>query len=299
MRRLPIFFALLGFLLGGVSCAHKEAPPAKPLQPAATVDLRPFFDPAWGSNVVWDDGQAELARYSARRMQYRKLREFDAVLITVKEDFNQKFYVKADSPYEGKSLLPVFKLNIVQHYDTEFYPYRFLTSVFVSRSEPSHLVKLAGASQEWCGNTFKEVKTWGPSKELVYHSYFDGQGDGSYPLDLRTGDLLEDQLPVSLRALRFRAGLEFRTRILPSLVSNRANPVKWENAEVRVVGEENLATPAGQIPSWKVAVKTSAGESLYWFERAYPNILVKFAAPDGREFLLKARERRAYWPVLK
>ncbi len=254
-----------------------------------------YFDERWAEAPLWDDGLAEVATYAAHRAQYGKTRSYDAVLIVVKEDFNRKLYVKADPPFEGKSLLPVLKLNQIHTYPTENYPYHFLTSVFVRRDRPQQLVKLTNGSQEWCGNTFKEVRARGPKAELEFHSYLDGEGDGVQPLEMLAGDLVEDQLPLSLRALRFREGLKFKKRLLPSLISNRLASPELQDAEIEVAGTEAVSTPTGKIMSWKVMVWVASGESTYWIEQAAPNALVRFVAWDGRDWLLKSRERRAYW----
>ncbi|MDP6776950.1 MAG: hypothetical protein QGI83_09305, partial [Candidatus Latescibacteria bacterium] len=158
-------------------------------------------DATWGSQKVWDDGLAEVAVYDATRTVYGKTRSFETVVITVKEDLNAAFHVKADPPYDDKQLIPAFKMNIVSKIQTENYPYRYLTSVFVSRSDVSRLIKMTVGSQEWCGNTFKLLKTWGGRPALEYHSYWDGQGDGSFPLEWDASTLAEDQLVLSLRSL--------------------------------------------------------------------------------------------------
>lgn len=256
------------------------------------------FDPAWAAAALWDDGQAEVALYEARRPQYGKVESYEAVFIVVKEDFNLRHNVKADPPYEGKSLLPVLKLNAVHSYLTDNYPYHFLASVFVRRQDPTAVVKLTLGSQEWCGNTFKEVKTWGGRPELVFHSYFDGQGDGSRPLDLRPGDLLEDQLPLALRGLRFAPGLELRRRLLSSLISNSLHqPIEFQEAVITVIGEEKVSTRAGSFPAWKVTLKMGELEQTWWFEKAAPHILLRMESSDGRAWLLKARTRKPYWQV--
>ncbi|HEY4682483.1 MAG TPA: hypothetical protein VIH17_04445 [Candidatus Acidoferrales bacterium] len=297
-------FVLLVPVVAGYLHLRRSPPPAAPAAKAGPalgeaewlrVASDESFDERWAEAPLWDDGLAEVATYAARRVQYGKPRSYDAVLILVKEEFTEKLYVKADPPYEGKPLLPVLKLNQIHAYPTENYPYHFLTSVFVRRDRAQQMVKLTVGSQEWCGNTFKEVRAWGPKAEIEFHSYFDGQGDGAQPLDLLAGDLLEDQLPVSLRALSFREGLKIRTRLLPSLITNRASPLGFQDAEIEVAGTEAVATPAGKIMSWKVIVRVPDGQSVYWIERAPPNALVKFVAWDGRGWLLKSRERRAYW----
>lgn len=288
----PVLTLLL-VLLSGVSLGAPLAPPAA--SPSATAAA---FDPAWSQVPLWDDGQAEVALYAARRLQYGKLRSFEAVLIVVKEDFNQAFYAKAEPPYKGKRLLPVLKLNFIQSYWTENYPYHFMTSVFVRRDDPTALLKLTSSSQEWCGNTFKEVRTWGRTPELVFLSYWDGEGDGTHALDLGPGDLLEDQLPLALRGLRFAPGLRVRMRLLPSLMSNNLRaPKGFVDAEIRVVGEETLATPRRKTQAWKVEVQAGELAQAYWFAAAAPHELVKMQSSDGRELILKQITRKPYWQV--
>jgi len=255
----------------------------------------PVFDAAWARDPLWDDGQAEVSLYEARRPQYGKVESYEAVFIVVKEDFNPQHLVKADPPYEGKQLLPVLKLNAVHSYWTPNYPYHFLASVFVRRDDPAALVKLTVGSQEWCGNTFKEIKT-GRRTELIYHSYFGGEGDGSRLLALRPGDLFEDQLPLALRGLRFAPGLEVRRRLLPSLISNNLRrPVEPADAVIRVVGEETVATRAGRLLAWKVTLEFADIQQTWWFEKTAPHALVKMESSDGRAWLLKARTRKPYW----
>lgn len=265
---------------------------------ASSLGADQAFDAAWARDPLWDDGQAEVSLYDARRPQYGKVESYEAVFIVVKEDFTPQLYVKADPPLEGKPLLPVLKLNAVHSYSTPNYPYHFLASVFVRRDDPTALVKLTVGSQEWCGNTFKEVTTWGARPELIYHSYWDGQGDGSRPLDLRAGDLLEDQLPLTLRGLAFRPGLEFRRRLLPSLISNKLpKSPEFVEATITVVGEEPVATPAGRFPAWKVKVETPDWQQTWWFEKAAPHTLLKMESSDARSWLLRARTRKPYWQV--
>jgi len=244
----------------------------------------------WAMNSLWDDGQAEVARYQARRVVYGKERSFESFYITVKEDFSPNYYVKAE--VASKTNIPVLKLNVISTVPTEYYDYRYLTSVFVKRNNPMDLLKLTNGSQEWCGNTFKEVKNWQSNAAFVFHSYFDGEGDGTVNLDLRPGDLLEDQLPLALRSLPFRVGYQLRTRVADSLISNRAKVPRMAAASISVQADENV----NGWKTWRVQVKRDQLVQTYWFEQNYPNIMVKFVSSDGRDLILKERTRRRYWP---
>jgi len=276
-------------LLAGCAPAPRTEAPAAPARGAA-------FDAGWAMDPLWDDGQAEVALYTAKRPQYGKIEEYEAVFIVVKEDFDPKLHVKADPAYEGRGLVPVLKFNAVHSYWTDLYPYHFLLSVFVRRDAPATLVKLALGSQEWCGTGFKMVSTRGARPEYVFHSYFDGEGDSSQPLDLRAGDLAEDQLPLALRSLKFAPGLEVRRRILPSLISNRAESAPaFVDAIIRVAGEEEVPAGDVRIPAWKVEVAMGELQQTWWFEKSAPHILVRMESSDGRAWLLKSRTRSKYW----
>jgi hypothetical protein len=250
-----------------------------------------FYRAEWGLDPLWDDGQAEVATYKALSMIYGKSRSHETTLITVKEDFNPKLFVKADNPADQGSHPVVFKLNIAASIPADNYTYHFLTSVFVRREDVSKMFKLTVGSQEWCGNTFKEIRNWDPTPAFVYHSYFDGEGDGSRSLEILPGDLFEDQLPVTLRSLHFKEGLHYKSRIAHSLISNRAEPPRLSDSEITVAGKEFINT----IDCWRVQIESEGLSQTYWMEAGYPNILVKSISSDGREMLLKDRSRRKYW----
>ncbi|MFQ5778172.1 MAG: hypothetical protein ACE5IP_09205 [Terriglobia bacterium] len=292
--------ALASFLLSAILLFACTPAPVPRADASATfaADAAAVYDAAWSQSSLWDDGQAEVALYDARRPQYGKIESYQAVFIVVKEDLNQQLHVKAEPPFEAKALLPVLKLNAYHSYWTDNYPYSFLLSVFVRRDDPARLVKLTLGSQEWCGNTYKEVTTWGTQPALEFHSYFDGQGDATRPLDLRPGDLLEDQLPLALRALQFAPGLEVRRRVLPSLISNNMRrPPVLVPATITVVGEEAVETGAGAHAAWKVKVAMGELQQTWWFEKAAPHTLLKMDSSDGRAWLLRERTRKPYWRV--
>ena len=250
----------------------------------------------WSRDPLWNDGRAEVATYASERVVYGKPRSFEESLVTVKEDLRLDTLVKADQPSRHRTAR-VFKLNIVQKFETQNYPYSYLASVFVKDEDARRVLKITVGSQEWCGNTFKIFKAGGPSPAgvLTWHSYFDGEADGEARLAVRPGDLFEDQLPLTLRALPLQTGYEQRARIWESLVTNRGTEPRAAAAVIKVVGEEAVRTGAGAIPSWKVAVQRENGTDVYWIEKAEPRILTRMETTDGRKRLLKGRARWAYW----
>src|SRR5215471_2564717 len=156
---LGVFFLLLFILLLMRSRTQQLTLSSTPTTTASS---------SWATNPLWDDGKAEVARYQATRIVYAKPRSFESFYITVKEDFSPRFLVKTDQASAAN--IPVLKLNVISTIPTEYYEYRYLTSVFVKRNNPMDLLKLTNGSQEWCGNTFKEFKNWQSNAAFVFHS---------------------------------------------------------------------------------------------------------------------------------
>ncbi|GEO05008.1 hypothetical protein AAE02nite_26720 [Adhaeribacter aerolatus] len=269
-------------LLGLGSCTSRAE------QNKLSAEQQTCFNPEWAQNKHWDDGLAEVAIYQAERVVYNKPRSFEYVLITVKEDFNQAFNVKTDN-YNRSDLFPVMKVNQFCRIPTDNYPYHYLTSLFFRRENPVQVHKITSSSQEWCGNTFKAITQAGNNFNYSFNSYWDEQGTGELTLP---GDLLfEDQLPYTLRSLRFKDGLTLKAPIAELLQTNKANKPAVYPATITVHSD------IGSTPNlWLVSVKLSAEkENKYFFRKEYPHILEKQQTWDGRQLQLKEVTRYAYW----
>lgn len=257
------------------------------------------IDPSWSRDPIWDDGLAEVAHYDAHRKVYGLERSFETVLITVKEDFDLKRAVKADPPFEGRELATVLKLNIISRIQTDNYPYNYMTSIFVRRDDPRRLVKMAGSSQEWCGTTFKEVVTSDGPSRLVFHSYFDGQADGSYPMPLEGGALLDGQLLIVARAAALEKSVRYIVPLYDSLITNSVRAPEAKSVTILLAGDEEITTPAGRFQTRRIDVlpATGSGPPLmsWWIEKEGRRALVRFEAADGRSLSLKQISRRDYW----
>jgi len=248
---------------------------------------------SWGTSSPWKDGRAEVAVYDSERIVYGKVRTFKEQLITVAENLDKDTLVKTSKKKKSRRVL---KLNIVQKFDTENYPYSYMTSVFVDAKSPREIVKLTSGSQEWCGNTFKiyKQKTSGFGK-LEWHSYFEDEADGITDVVIHDNDYFEDALPVSLRELKFKKGLTRPIRIWKTLTDNRTPDFEIDAATMTVLKEEIVRSRAGSHPSWKIEIKRKAGSDFYWFAKKRPHVLTKMETHDGRKRLLYGKVRWKYW----
>ena len=244
-----------------------------------------YFNHDWAMDKIWEDGQAEVAHYDAERVVYGRVRKFDYTYITVKEEFNKAFNVKTDD-YQRNDLFSVMKVNKFASFQTENYPYHYLSSLFFKRGKPEQLYKFTHTAQEWCGNTFKQFTVAPQGYDYDYNSYFDGAGDGK--MEISGTDLLwEDQLSYVLRALNFTDGLNFTRQVVESQINTRARrPTIYEaEFEVKDNGEDWLVTV--QLQNNRV--------NTYQFAKAYPNLMTAHQRWDGFSLQLTSTSRYQYW----
>lgn len=255
-----------------------------------------YFNYAWATDKLWDDGTAEVAIYQAERNVYGRTRYYDYVYILVKETFNEKYQVKTDD-YNRNDLFDVMKINKFARIETENYPYHYLSSLFLKRDDPVHLYKFTNSSQEWCGNTFKHFSQQNGGYEYIYDSYWDQEGRGSTTLPPDV--FFEDQLSYLLRTLKFKNDTRFDCQIVESQITNKApQPKIYESTVTIHKNEINLKELAkyNQHDIWEVRVILDPKKTnIYWISGNYPNELLKMVAWDGRKLTLKRIYREAYW----
>jgi len=255
-----------------------------------SADYTPNFKFNWAQNKFWDDGLAEVAIYDAQRVVYNKPRQFEYTLITVKEDFNEKFNVKTDD-YQRQDLFPVMKVNEFARVPTDNYPYHYLTSLFFKRDNPVVLHKLTSSSQEWCGNTFKAIDAAGRGFTYNFNSYWDNQGAGE--IKLKEQALFEDQLPYTLRSLAFADHLSFTAPVYEFQQTSKATQPQLFQTQFSVSRATDQKSTAG---AWLVTVQFAPDkQSKYWFDEKYPHALLRQQSYDGRTLELKSIRRYAYW----
>jgi hypothetical protein len=247
---------------------------------------------------LWNDGRAEVAFYDSEFVVDGKPRAFREQLITTKEQLRTDTLGRADNPKQQR-VVDVFELDQVQRVDLENYPRNTLTSVFVQADDLQHLVKMSVSVQDWTGNAFKMLKTSPAGDEATVLTYANqaGESDQSTELTLGQNAYIDDQLPLSLRDLPFKDGLEQNIKYWISL-SSKTNAGLYPMAAAAVLsvsGPEEVRSHAGALPCWLVTLKKAGGDDKYWFEKAEPHLLVKMQTADGRRRLLYGRARWSYW----
>jgi len=158
-----------------VSCAHS------PQQPSDAFKR------------TWYAGKAELSSYNLQQARYGEIRNGEAAIIFVTEDFSIKKLVKLDDPEKSSKKVRVLKMNMTKKFFTGIYPYSMMLSVFtpVSKNGDAKTLKADCSSQEWCGHTFSKLGLNGNNYTWNLHSYFEKEGEQIKKLD---DVLLEDEL---------------------------------------------------------------------------------------------------------
>jgi len=277
MKRYTTAF-ILTLMVALNSC--KQPDTASIAYPASEV-----FNHDWAMGKVWEDGQAEVAHYDAEMIVYGKVRKFDNAYITVKEEFNRDFNVKTND-YKRDDLFSVMKVNKFGRFETENYPYHYLTSLFFKREKPEQLHKMTHTGQEWCGNTFKQFELTSRGYEYDYNSYFDGYGDGRMAIE-GTDLIWEDQLSYLLRATKFKDGLEFNKKVLDSQINTKTRRPKIYDANFKVSDRDSV---------WHVELALEEDKvNTYTFDKQYPNLLQEQTTWYGYNLKLNRVSRYQYW----
>ena len=263
--------------------------------------------PGWAQDfwAHWGDNKAELNGYRLTQPRYGSPRPGTAVFIFVTEDFSDTLRVKADpGKHPASDVYPVMKLNAVREFQTGIYGYQVMTSTFLRVAPGWPVAKVSFSSQEWCGNVYHHLLPRNGRVGGIFHSYFDGEADGSDDLELPDGGVFEDALPILVRGWNgayLKPGESRSVAFLPSLLRARLEHRKlaWGKAQVARAAEvTSLAVPAGRfkVYAWTVEVE-GGGKLTYEVEAEPPYRLVRFTGGGGEEGALLGSKRLAYWTL--
>lgn len=295
MRSSRLF--ILFMLIGGLLFLLSSAPPFLSPQHKSNR-FSELLDSEFLKNSYWYQGLAEINHYQASVVKYGILRPAEEVVhILVTEKHDPILLVKADD-WKRPGLVDVLKFNYLTTIPTGIYTYREMISAFFANPE-MNLIKLTFSSQEWCGQSFKELLNVGKRKGLWFNTYWDGQGRGKYEANFPEYLVLYDVLPVQLRALKFSENLKGHFEMLPTQISSKVSQPIWEKAEFEITALQPLRVPAGEFTAYRVQIRHSGGEDRLWFEKDFPHRMLKWETYAGNSYLLKKSQRLAYWELNK
>lgn len=178
---------LAPLLLAGMMAMLCPAGAAETAAPLSGADWKSY----------WYAGKAEVSRFRLEQARYGEVREGDAVLIFVTEDFLPETQVKFEGRPAADKPVSVLKLNATRKFVTGVYPYSTMTSVFTPVDpKVTGSYKVTTSSQEWCGHVFMQLNHRAEGYKGIYFSYFQGEGDRAFALPHA---LLEDEIFTHIR----------------------------------------------------------------------------------------------------
>lgn len=105
--------------------------------------------------------------------------------------------------------------------------------------------------------------------------------------------VLEDALSYTFRALKFAELPTFALIVFDLQKTNKVIPSVYYTVQSRTT---SVASQDAPEPTWRAVVTLAPDkETVYYFAKKYPNVLLRQTAWDGRNLRLKATRRYVYW----
>tara|TARA_R110000868_G_scaffold210518_1_gene460567 strand:- start:679 stop:1614 length:936 start_codon:yes stop_codon:yes gene_type:complete len=187
-----LFWIVVGLLAILTSCKKQNNEIAYHIDSKVeTTKAKEIISPEF--KAYWYAGEAEISSYKLEQARYGEIREGNAVLVYVTEDFLPEKQVKADT--RNADNIPVLKLNSTKNFITGIYPYSIMQSTFYPVSNNNHAIKVSVSVQEWCGHVYTQLNNK-EQFEITSHSYFESEADQDFKLDKT---ILENELWTQLR----------------------------------------------------------------------------------------------------
>ena len=239
----------------------------------------------------WFDGYAEISSYSLDQSRYGEVREGNAVLIYVTEDFLKKEQVKANQ--KSKTTVPVLKSNRTKKFLTGIYPYSIMTSSFSALKSPQTVVKNSASIQEWCGQSYLQMNSGDKELKIISHSYFEGEADQEVSLKkTRTEDELWNLIRITPNSLPLG-----ELKLIPSL-----EMLRLDHKEIKTYDAITSLNKKGETSIYTITYPSLKRSLSIEFSNSFPHAIEGWEEKYtgmGDSFVTTAKkihtERRQYW----
>jgi len=251
---------------------------------------------------TWYAGKAELSTYNLQQARYGEIRNGEAVLIFVTEDFSTNKLVKLDEPEKTGDKVRVLKMNMTKNFVTGIYPYSMMLSVFTPVSGDGNIKTLKAdcSSQEWCGQTFSQLQLKGNNYNWQLHSYFEKEGEQDKKLD---AVLIEDELWNRIR-INPSSLPQGKVSLLPGLLWQRLShvPLKEEVAVLTVSKADSFFIKDSGVQMYTIHYPAAQRTLQIYFQSAFPHEILGWQEnyPDGfgnnkKMLITKAVKKKTAW----
>lgn len=267
------------------------------ISPALGSALDKAIDRRWANDSFWDQGKAEILVFESQILREGSLRPAEVIQVIVKEDHLPQMNVKTED-WHKKGLVPRIKFNEILTVPTGVYTYRQVVSLFFDRAD-MRPKKAVVTSQEWCGQTYQELRLEPSRAVLDFSSYWEGEGKGSRTFALEDDLIPANAFPVFLRALDLTTAKTYSVSTFPDMISNRVGKPLPVTAAVIVEPPEEITILGGKKKVVPVRVEWSLNSVSYkerfWFSKDGLHTLLRRQRADGGYDELKKRFVLDYW----
>ncbi len=244
----------------------------------------------------WYGGKAEISSYDLQQARYGEIRQGEAVLIFVTEDFSKSKQVKIDNPQKNPTdAVKILKLNLSKKFNTGLYEYSLMQSVFspIDRNRHEYTFKVSASVQDWCGQVFSQINLQTYKYRFLQHSYFENEYDQEFILEK---ELLEDELLTLIR---------INPQLLPlgaiNIIPNSLT-ARLRHTALGVEEAEATLNNKGDFSIYTVVYKNGQRSVQIEFQTAFPHQIEAFGEtyPENGEILTSTARRRKtilsdYW----
>ncbi len=251
----------------------------------------------------WDEGLAEVSRYTLEQNRYQDVHPGEVVMIFVKEDFLTAKQVKSESSSLKRST-PILKNIMLKKFTTGLYDYTMSTNVFSAFDQNKFpgVFKIQSLSTEWCGSTYTQLNHRDNAYEVELRSYFENEGDQHTQIkDVLTEDeifnlirLNPDGLPIG------------ELELIPATQYSRLShlPIGSYKATTQLSSYEGKEFDEKSIHVYQLDLKKMNRSVRIYFERSYPHRILGWdesfpsmfdRQPRTTKARLSHQIRKDYW----
>ena len=232
---------------------------------------------------LWYAGKAEITSYSLQQARYGEIRDGEATLIFVTEDFLKDKLVKPDNPQNHANKVSILKLNMTKKFNTGIYPYSMMLSVFkpITNDGKENALKVNSSCQEWCGHTFSQLQLKGKNYQWQLHSYFEKEVEQDSQLDKA---LLEDELWNHIRINPATLPIG-KLKVIPGLLWQRLSHtnIQLMDAELTLGDADTLQPNATSLKKYSINYPGINRILIIYFNKSFPHEIAGWQEtyPDG------------------
>jgi hypothetical protein len=244
----------------------------------------------------WYAGKAEVSSYDLQQARYGEMRQGEAILIFVTEDFSKSKQVKIDNPQKNPNdAVKILKLNLTKKFNTGLYEYSLMQSIFspIDRNQHEYTFKVSSSAQDWCGHVFSQLNLQTYKYRFLQHSYFENEYDQEFILEK---ELLEDELLTLIR---------INPKLLPlgniNIIPNSLT-ARLRHTNLAVEDAEATLNNKDDISVYKIVYKNGNRSVEIEFKTDFPHQIEAFSEtyPENGQMLTTTARRRKtilsdYW----